>query len=334
MTDKHDLAGHYVLKAISAENFPKSIALKIEAMLRLAGMTLADLGKPDARIPLSLIEGLLLANRKSPALIAIESASAVQLTSQGALSVLLMTANTVREAVLLTARFVPLLVTGLELHLEEDDRRGYLFITPHTGYPAINQVIVFYVATAIRRLATLAVGGMPNATMQVATAMPEGLKEHPLFEPSHWQFNAPLNCFLMEKSFLDQSGYFVDPTAHAIAQESCEHMLAEMNLQPSIVTTVKQMIASAATPPSQEAVAEALHYSRNTLKRRLAKSGLTFNALIQSYKQEQAVKLLCGTHMSLERIAERLGYADPTNFCHAFKRWTGSSPAAYRRQMS
>ncbi len=333
MIDKNYLAGHYVLKALSADNFPKHIALKIEALLRMGGMSLADLAKPDSRIPLGLIEGLLLSNRKSPALIAIESANAVQLTSQGALSVLLMTASTVREAFLLTERFVPLLVTGLSLHLEEDEQQGYLFIAPNTGYPTIDQVIVFYIATAIRRLATLALGGMDHATMQVATAMPEGLAEHPLFEPSHWQFHAPLNCLMVERSFLDQAGHFVDATAHAIARDSCEQMLAEMSLAPSIVETVKQIIANAQTPPSQEDVAAALHVSRNTLKRRLAKSGLTFNALIQRYKQEQAVKLLCGTTLSLQRIAERLGYADPTNFAHAFKRWTGSSPAAYRRQM-
>ena len=331
--DKDYLAGHYVLKALSAENFPKKIALKIEALLRMGGMTLADLAQPDSRIPLGLIEGLLQANRKSPALIAIESASAVQLTSQGALSVLLMTASTVREALYLTERFIPLLVSGLALHLEEDEHHGYLFISLHTGYPAINQAIVFYIATAIRRLTTLALGGVSHLTMQVAMPLPEGLEHNPLFNIRDWQFNAPLNCLLMEKSLLDQSGYFVDPTAHAIARETCEKMLAEMNLQPSIVTTVKHIIAAAALPPSQEDVAEALHFSRNTLKRRLAKEGLTFNALIQSYKQEQAVKLLCGTTMSLQRIAEQLGYADATNFSHAFKRWTGSSPAAYRRLM-
>ena len=34
---------------------------------------------------------------------------------------------------------------------------------------------------------------------------------------------------------------------------------------------------------------------------------------------------------ALDAVAERLGYSDPSNFRRAFQRWTGLSPAAYRK---
>jgi AraC-like DNA-binding protein len=34
---------------------------------------------------------------------------------------------------------------------------------------------------------------------------------------------------------------------------------------------------------------------------------------------------------SLSRVGEELGYATLPNFVRAFKRWTGRTPAAYRR---
>jgi AraC-like DNA-binding protein len=36
--------------------------------------------------------------------------------------------------------------------------------------------------------------------------------------------------------------------------------------------------------------------------------------------------------MTLDQIAERLGYADTSTFIAAFKRWKGVAPGGYRRQ--
>ena len=35
--------------------------------------------------------------------------------------------------------------------------------------------------------------------------------------------------------------------------------------------------------------------------------------------------------MTVDEVAERLGYAETSSFAHAFKRWKGISPGAYRR---
>ena len=37
--------------------------------------------------------------------------------------------------------------------------------------------------------------------------------------------------------------------------------------------------------------------------------------------------------LEVQDIAQSLGYIDPANFARAFRRWTGESPSAYRRQM-
>jgi AraC-like DNA-binding protein len=42
--------------------------------------------------------------------------------------------------------------------------------------------------------------------------------------------------------------------------------------------------------------------------------------------------MLMDATLSLEAIASLLGYSDLSNFSHAFKRWTGHSPGAFRRQ--
>jgi len=36
--------------------------------------------------------------------------------------------------------------------------------------------------------------------------------------------------------------------------------------------------------------------------------------------------------IAIEQVAQRLSYSEPICFINAFKRWTGTTPLAYRRQ--
>ncbi|MOA54005.1 transcriptional activator FtrA [compost metagenome] len=51
-------------------------------------------------------------------------------------------------------------------------------------------------------------------------------------------------------------------------------------------------------------------------------------------RQTLAEELLASTGLSLEEIADRLGYGEVSNFLHAFKRWRGMTPGRYRRERS
>ncbi len=48
-------------------------------------------------------------------------------------------------------------------------------------------------------------------------------------------------------------------------------------------------------------------------------------------KMEVAIDALLQADRSIDAIAASVGYSDPTAFSRAFKRWTGDSPRAYRK---
>jgi AraC-like DNA-binding protein len=70
--------------------------------------------------------------------------------------------------------------------------------------------------------------------------------------------------------------------------------------------------------------------SPRTLKRKLAACGTTYSDLLDELRQNRAVQLLGSDQLSIEAIADRLGYSDAANFGRAFRRWTGTTPGAYR----
>jgi AraC-like DNA-binding protein len=77
-------------------------------------------------------------------------------------------------------------------------------------------------------------------------------------------------------------------------------------------------------------IAQALHVSPRTLKRRLSHHGMTFHDLVSDVRRAEACRLLRHSVLTVEQIGAQLGYSDPGNFSRAFRRWTGSTPGAFR----
>jgi AraC-like DNA-binding protein len=54
--------------------------------------------------------------------------------------------------------------------------------------------------------------------------------------------------------------------------------------------------------------------------------------MVESVKHEVACQLLRDTELPMQQVAESLRYSSAANFSTAFRRWTGATPSAYRRQ--
>ncbi|MUL35146.1 AraC family transcriptional regulator [Gloeocapsopsis dulcis] len=59
--------------------------------------------------------------------------------------------------------------------------------------------------------------------------------------------------------------------------------------------------------------------------------GTTVFGYLQTCRMEQAQQLLSDRSLSIAEIAQRVGYASASQFCHAFKRYAGMKPSDYRR---
>ncbi len=49
-------------------------------------------------------------------------------------------------------------------------------------------------------------------------------------------------------------------------------------------------------------------------------------------RRRDSIRLLQATSLTVAEIADRLGYTAAGNFTRAFRKWTGVSPAEYRKQ--
>ncbi len=84
---------------------------------------------------------------------------------------------------------------------------------------------------------------------------------------------------------------------------------------------------------SIERCAMKLGVSVRTLQAHLGEeSGLKFSDILERQRFELAKAYLEQPHLSLDDVADMLGYAEQSSFGRAFKRWTGLTPRLYRQQ--
>jgi AraC-like DNA-binding protein len=77
-------------------------------------------------------------------------------------------------------------------------------------------------------------------------------------------------------------------------------------------------------------VAQSLAMHRRTLDRRLSAAGTTFQEVLDRVRFAVTKELLDGSTLTLIDITATLGYADEASFIRAFRRWTGTTPGAWR----
>ena len=87
--------------------------------------------------------------------------------------------------------------------------------------------------------------------------------------------------------------------------------------------------------PTVEEMADKLGISESFLRKQIfQETGTTPGTLIRDLRLNQAAELLCITKLSLLKISEKCGFANPFSFSRSFKAHFGISPRKFRMENS
>jgi AraC-like DNA-binding protein len=86
--------------------------------------------------------------------------------------------------------------------------------------------------------------------------------------------------------------------------------------------------------PALSAVARRLGQAPRSLQRRLAQEGTTYLDVLDQLRRELAAAHLGKQKLSIPEIAFTLGFDEVASFHRAFRRWEGTTPAAFRASLS
>ncbi|HSC83442.1 MAG TPA: helix-turn-helix domain-containing protein, partial [Pseudomonas sp.] len=140
------------------------------------------------------------------------------------------------------------------------------------------------------------------------------------------------NRLVIDGHYFDLPLPGANPQAVALCEAQCQQLLDKRRQCGGLAGQIRSLLLGRpGRLPDMEQIAASLHMSSRTLRRRLELEGSNFRLLLEEVRQALAEELLATGGLTLEEIAERLGYGEVSNFIHAFKRWKGVAPRQFQR---
>ncbi len=303
-----------------------------EALLKDLNISARQLQQADARVPF-LDYGRLCARilrLSGDAALGYEFGLRSTLTVHGFMGLGLLAQRSVRESVAFATEFAPRVRSpGFNLRHFVSGGDAVIDLAATVQYGPLHQYAIdMQIVSVFGMLAQVL--AREEITLWLDCA-----------EPAHfarYRERLPITRFAMganqvrfAASLLERPLATANTVTAELVRQQCERDSLMLNVADEFPVHVRALLASQDTGyPALDEAAKRLHLSARTLKRRLQDHGVSFQQLVNEARQRDGVRLLKETSLSIEQIAERLGYSEASNFVRAFRRMTGRTPSQVR----
>jgi AraC-like DNA-binding protein len=146
-------------------------------------------------------------------------------------------------------------------------------------------------------------------------------------------YEQPTTAIEFDASYLDLRVVQSESTAKEFLRLAPENIIVKYKNARSLTARIRRRLRQLAPAdwPDEAALADELHTSAASVRRKLNAEGQSYQRIKDDLRRDMAITYLSAARRSVMDIAHELGFAEPSAFHRAFKRWTGSSPAAYRK---
>ncbi|MFO2461782.1 AraC family transcriptional regulator [Pseudomonas sp. 15FMM2] len=303
-----------------------------EELLAGSGICAADLNRPDTRITTNQ-EMRVCANavalRRD---IGLDLGHQMHVSSYGMLGYALLTSATFGDALRLALRYPALLGTLFELSLREDGNHIWFTASDYREIPTMETFNVELCLVSLKVICDDLLGQpMPLLGARFEHPAPDYRARYAQRFACPLHFAACSNAFAFDKSWLDQPLPLADAITHQTMAERCRKQNLEFTGRQAWLGRIRQLLAAQlSAAPGIEGLALQMNCSARTLRRHLHDLGCSYQELLDELRFERAKQMLGEDQLPIHRIAEQLGFSETASFRHAFVRWSGVAPSAFR----
>ena len=148
------------------------------------------------------------------------------------------------------------------------------------------------------------------------------------------RFDAPEHLIFFDPAGLDKRLRHANPLTRKMLEEECRKLSNRLNTDVTVKDKIHhELTFSGRDYPTFAQLSQRINMPERTVRRRLAQEGTSYRKIVCEIRMQRAMELLSQSELSMEQIAEELGYSETAGFYHAFESWTGSAPATYRRDL-
>ena len=277
-----------------------------------------------------LIENMMLAMPDGLAM-GFELGLQYSLATFGVWGFALRTSKTLRDAVLIGIRYLPLSTVYCKVALiDEGDEFGISLdssvISPHLREFLLERDM----ATTINLIKELSLSGFGIKKLQFAgqpsidaTLIEKLCGIKPVFF-------AQKNSITVSRAEADLPFANYDAGLVLLLEEQCRLRMQRISVSGVSGRVRQKLLGDLGLSSSLDDMAVALAMSPRTLRRKLEQEGASFRDIVDEERKQIAMQLLENSSMKMDDLAAHLGFMDSGGFVRAFRRWLSCSPSEYR----
>ncbi|MBJ8340614.1 AraC family transcriptional regulator [Antrihabitans sp. YC3-6] len=287
----------------------------------------------DARVELAVVRNLVRALGDTPGL-GIDVGRRYRVTTFGIFGFACVSSPTLRDAVAMALRYLELSFTFCipVVELGRDEIVGRLLID-RVPDDVRRFLVERDTAAMFTVLSDLLGASMPLRTVTFSYPAPPSGDDYSAVFGIAATFDRAVNSFTFDPAIFDLELPQANSQTLAMCQAQCGAMVTRRRARTGIAHEVRErLVQVGGASAGIDEVARSLNTSTRTLRRRLTDAGTSYRALLDEVREALAEQMLSTTPLSVSDVAIRLGYSEASTFIYAFKRWKGTTPAAYQRK--
>jgi len=154
--------------------------------------------------------------------------------------------------------------------------------------------------------------------------------------PAQLHFNSSANRLIFDEHYLDKPLVRTDQELAQFVQNAPADIMTIPGFDNTLEAQIERIISQRHPDhlvfmPIHQLAAE-LGISSQTLHRRLVESATSYQKIKDNLRREVAINKLVNEGLTVERVAEIVGFTESRSFTRAFKHWTGLTPREYCKQ--
>jgi AraC-like DNA-binding protein len=313
-----------------------------KSLIAITGLSETDLCREDLRLDVAIYNTVLetALTQTQDKYLGLHIGEYLNLSAAGLILQLSQSSETIRQAIDLIIQFANLGCQALPFSLNENQIDFELQITPNELWvnqspESVRHTIDAILVFTIRELHTLTHQKYYPTKIQLSYAKPKYFMEYERLFKCPIEFNQPVTKLFFEQKLLAEKVITSDYNLLRILVQFAEQKLQKLTQETGFSTVVEQTILNLIKPefPTINTVAANLNLSVRTLQRKLKTESKTYKSILDDLKHKFALDYIKNPNLSISEIAYLLDYSEVAAFSRSFKRWTGKSPLAAKREI-
>lgn len=326
----------------SIPEYCREIGVDISPVLKAAGLSEAQLTEIDNRISFEAYMGAfaVAAELSGDPFFGLHYGEQIKPGHYGIIGMVAMSCSRAGELMELHRRYQSLVADNVTNSYETTERGVRMTCTPKVQDYNHSRLHFESAFSAWITLARWITGLKDHYPLEVCFPYPapDDLSEYHRVFGTQLLFDQAAATVLYDPELEDAPIPQSNPVLRRQLEAQARELLlkAGANQSDPLLQEIQQLISNSLADgtPDIETTAEQLAMSTRALQRKLQEQGTNFSQMLDNTRQELGLNYIKQKHISLTEIAFLLGFSEQSAFNRAFKRWTGESPSAFRKQHS